>query len=118
MYASSNTEEELLVRWYQIGVYYPFFRGHAHLETKRREPWLFGEERTAYGWLVGNASGLLGTLGYASWLLCTSQWARLRVFRRASGLLDTPQVYWARLSVVGHTSGSLGAPHGCWAELR
>eukprot|EP01062_Namystynia_karyoxenos_P005529 TRINITY_DN11924_c1_g1_i1.p1 TRINITY_DN11924_c1_g1~~TRINITY_DN11924_c1_g1_i1.p1 ORF type:complete len:837 (+),score=314.87 TRINITY_DN11924_c1_g1_i1:99-2609(+) len=42
-----NPEEELLVRWYQIGAYYPFFRGHAHLETKRREPWLFGDERTA-----------------------------------------------------------------------
>ena len=31
---------------YQIGIYYPFFRGHAHLETKRREPWLFGDEYT------------------------------------------------------------------------
>ena len=27
-------------------IYYPFFRGHAHLETKRREPWLFGDEYT------------------------------------------------------------------------
>eukprot|EP01060_Flectonema_neradi_P029712 TRINITY_DN4164_c2_g1_i3.p1 TRINITY_DN4164_c2_g1~~TRINITY_DN4164_c2_g1_i3.p1 ORF type:complete len:759 (+),score=122.02 TRINITY_DN4164_c2_g1_i3:47-2323(+) len=42
-----NPEEELLIRWYQFGAYYPFFRGHAHLETKRREPWLFGEETTA-----------------------------------------------------------------------
>lgn len=33
-------------RWYQLGAYYPFFRGHAHLETQRREPWLFGEEST------------------------------------------------------------------------
>lgn len=30
----------------QLGTYYPFFRGHAHLETKRREPWLFGEPHT------------------------------------------------------------------------
>jgi alpha 1,3-glucosidase len=29
-----------------LGIYYPFFRGHAHLETQRREPWLFGEETT------------------------------------------------------------------------
>jgi alpha 1,3-glucosidase len=29
-----------------VGQYYPFFRGHAHLETARREPWLFGEEAT------------------------------------------------------------------------
>ena len=41
-----NPDPELLIRWYQIATYYPFFRGHAHLETKRREPWLFGEEKT------------------------------------------------------------------------
>lgn len=37
-----NPETDLLVRWYQLGAYYPFFRGHAHHDTKRREPWLFG----------------------------------------------------------------------------
>ena len=31
---------ELLARWYQLGVFYPFFRGHAHHDTRRREPWL------------------------------------------------------------------------------
>ncbi|XP_009364181.1 probable glucan 1,3-alpha-glucosidase [Pyrus x bretschneideri] len=41
-----NPEPELLVRWYQLGAYYPFFRGHAHHDTKRREPWLFGEKNT------------------------------------------------------------------------
>jgi len=34
------------VRWYQAGVFTPFFRGHAHLDTRRREPWLFGESNT------------------------------------------------------------------------
>ncbi|KAL4181822.1 hypothetical protein AMTRI_Chr12g239380 [Amborella trichopoda] len=42
-----NPEPELLVRWYQLGAYYPFFRGHAHHDTRRREPWLFGEKNTA-----------------------------------------------------------------------
>lgn len=37
-----NPDPELLTRWYQLGAYYPFFRGHAHLDTRRREPWLFG----------------------------------------------------------------------------
>jgi mannosyl-oligosaccharide alpha-1,3-glucosidase len=41
-----NPEPELLVRWYQTAAWHPFFRGHAHLETKRREPWLFGEDNT------------------------------------------------------------------------
>ncbi|XP_061013458.1 neutral alpha-glucosidase C isoform X2 [Dama dama] len=41
-----DPEAELLVRWYQAGAYQPFFRGHATMKTKRREPWLFGEEHT------------------------------------------------------------------------
>lgn len=32
---------DLLVRWYQIGCFHPFFRGHSAKSTKRREPWLF-----------------------------------------------------------------------------
>ncbi|KAK9458254.1 glycosyl hydrolases family 31-domain-containing protein [Dipodascopsis uninucleata] len=39
---------ELATRWYQAGAFYPFFRGHAHIESKRREPWLFGEPYTSY----------------------------------------------------------------------
>jgi len=41
-----NPETELLVRWYQAAAFTPFFRGHAHLDTRRREPWLFGEDNT------------------------------------------------------------------------
>lgn len=43
-----NPDPELLTRWYQLATYYPFFRAHAHLDTKRREPWLFGEPYTSY----------------------------------------------------------------------
>ncbi|XP_064421172.1 neutral alpha-glucosidase C [Latimeria chalumnae] len=39
-----DPDPELLVRWYQAGAYQPFFRGHACSGTKRREPWLLGEE--------------------------------------------------------------------------
>lgn len=38
---------ELFKRWHQLGIWYPFYRAHAHLETKRREPWTFGDEVTA-----------------------------------------------------------------------
>mmetsp|Transcript_1229 Transcript_1229/g.2479 ORF Transcript_1229/g.2479 Transcript_1229/m.2479 type:complete len:1054 (-) Transcript_1229:66-3227(-) len=39
-----NTDAELMTRWMQAGAYTPFFRGHAHHDAKRREPWMFGEE--------------------------------------------------------------------------
>lgn len=38
-----NPSKELLTRWYQAGAFYPFFRAHAHIEAKRREPYLAGE---------------------------------------------------------------------------
>ncbi|KDQ56418.1 glycoside hydrolase family 31 protein [Jaapia argillacea MUCL 33604] len=38
-----NPEPEMLVRWYQVGAFNPFFRAHAHLDTKRREPFLLDE---------------------------------------------------------------------------
>lgn len=38
-----DPDAELFTRWYQAGAFQPFFRGHAHLDTKRREPWVFGE---------------------------------------------------------------------------
>ena len=34
----------LYKRWYQSGIFYPFFRGHSHESTLRREIWLFSEE--------------------------------------------------------------------------
>ncbi|BFZ59983.1 glucosidase II [Saitoella coloradoensis] len=43
-----NPSPELLARWYQVGAFYPFFRAHAHIDTKRREPWLAGEPWTGY----------------------------------------------------------------------
>lgn len=39
-----NPEPELFERWYQVGAFQPFFRSHAHIDTKRREPWLFPED--------------------------------------------------------------------------
>jgi alpha 1,3-glucosidase len=38
-----NPDKELLTRWYQTGIFYPFFRAHAHIDSRRREPYLAGE---------------------------------------------------------------------------
>jgi Glycosyl hydrolases family 31 len=38
-----NPGPEMLVRWYHIGAFSPFFRAHAHIDTKRREPFLLDE---------------------------------------------------------------------------
>lgn len=41
-----NPSKELLTRWYQTGIWYPFFRAHAHIDSRRREPWVPGEPYT------------------------------------------------------------------------
>lgn len=43
-----DPDTELLLRWYQAAAFHPFFRGHGHIDTKRREPWLFGEPWTSH----------------------------------------------------------------------
>ncbi|KAL2754869.1 glycoside hydrolase family 31 protein [Sodiomyces alcalophilus JCM 7366] len=38
-----NPESDLLTRWYQAGAFFPFFRAHAHIDARRREPYLLSE---------------------------------------------------------------------------
>ena len=38
-----NPDPELMMRWYQAAAFQPFYRAHAHIDTKRREPWLVPE---------------------------------------------------------------------------
>ncbi|MEF2968909.1 TIM-barrel domain-containing protein [Paenibacillus sp. M1] len=35
---------ELLARWTQLGALTPFFRNHSAIDTRKQEPWSFGEE--------------------------------------------------------------------------
>jgi len=39
-----NCDAELLMRWYQTGIFYPFFRNHCALGQHAQEPWAFGPE--------------------------------------------------------------------------
>ncbi len=47
-----DPDEELLIRWYQAAVFYPFFRGHSTINTRRREPWLYSSQAEK---LIGDA---------------------------------------------------------------
>ncbi|GAF09497.1 glycoside hydrolase family 31 protein [Paenibacillus pini] len=39
-----HTSAELLVRWTQMGVFFPYCRNHSSIDTMRQEPWSFGVE--------------------------------------------------------------------------
>ncbi|MHA1213317.1 MAG: glycoside hydrolase family 31 protein, partial [Candidatus Heimdallarchaeota archaeon] len=39
-----NCTPELLTRWYQTGIFYPYCRNHSAKGTADQEPWAFGEE--------------------------------------------------------------------------
>ncbi|KAI5480797.1 glycoside hydrolase family 31 protein [Pseudohyphozyma bogoriensis] len=43
-----NPSIEMMVRWYQVGAFSPFFRAHGHIDTKRREPYLFDQPHQGY----------------------------------------------------------------------
>ena len=47
-----NPDGSLFVRWYQAGAWQPFFRSHAHIDTKRREPWLYSKVCMTFSILV------------------------------------------------------------------
>lgn len=41
-----NPDTELFTRWNQAAMWLPFVRQHSHIETRRREPWLFTDHTT------------------------------------------------------------------------
>jgi alpha-glucosidase len=39
---AGDSSPELLVRWYETGIFYPFFRNHCRMGDRAQEPWTFG----------------------------------------------------------------------------
>ena len=42
-----DTSSELLIRWTQMGAFFPYCRNHSAIGTVRQEPWSFGEKAEA-----------------------------------------------------------------------
>ncbi|MEZ4491491.1 MAG: glycoside hydrolase family 31 protein [Cyanobacteriota/Melainabacteria group bacterium] len=42
-----NCSAELLTRWYELGIFYPFFRNHSSMLGVVQEPWVFGDKTEA-----------------------------------------------------------------------
>lgn len=38
-----DANEELFIRWNQVGTFLPIFRNHSNMYTRRQEPWAFGK---------------------------------------------------------------------------
>ncbi len=45
---AGNPTPELFTRWFELGAYLPFCRGHGHKHDCRKEPWSFGPEAEAH----------------------------------------------------------------------
>ncbi len=43
-----DADGELLVRWYQVAIFYPFFRNHCALGRRPHEPWALGPATEAH----------------------------------------------------------------------
>ena len=43
-----DPDPELFVRWFELGAYLPFCRGHSERSACRKEPWAFGPEAEAH----------------------------------------------------------------------
>ena len=43
---NADVTKQLLIRWIEAGVLYPFLRNHASIDTTRQEPYAFDEETT------------------------------------------------------------------------
>lgn len=39
-----NATSELLIRWTEMGIFFPFFRNHSALNTRHQEPWAFDKK--------------------------------------------------------------------------
>jgi alpha-glucosidase len=41
---SHHASGELVARWTQMGAFFPFFRNHTMIDSRRQEPWMFGDQ--------------------------------------------------------------------------
>ena len=125
-----DPDAELLTRWYQAAAYQPFFRGHAHIETKRREPWLFGDPYTAHIKAAIKARYTLLPYIYTLFYHAATTgvpvmrplWAEFpqdeSTFAMDSEFLLGPALLIAPVSSAGAQSVSVYLPTGTWFDYH
>lgn len=93
---------ELYTRWYQAAAFHPFLRSHAHIDTPKREPWMYeAKYLEAIRWviilLVFFIIKILPMLKAHAFLL----------FREALRIRYSMLPYWYTLFAVSETDASL-----------
>ncbi|MEM1448035.1 MAG: glycoside hydrolase family 31 protein [Planctomycetota bacterium] len=127
---SGAPDEELFVRWFELGAFLPFCRGHAEKGTPRKEPWVFGAEATGHVRaalerrmrLVPTLASLLALAHETGIPVCRPVWfadpadARLRsiddAFLVGGDLLVAPVVH------AGERTRSVELAAGGWYRLE
>ena len=127
---SEDVTGELLVRWYQVGCFYPFFRNHSRMNTTRQEPWLFGPEcEEAIRTAVRLRYRLLRYFYSLAWLASQTGQPILRPLvmeftdDHATYSLDTQFLVGSHIMVApileeGATSREVYFPEGTWYSFE
>jgi len=126
---SGDCEGELLARWTQVGALTPFFRNHSAFDTRRQEPWAFGEpyESICRRW-IELRTRLLPYLYTAAWQASQTGLPMMRPLslaypddRRTYSLDDQfllgDSLLAAPVGRPGHTSRRVYLPGGPWYDF-
>jgi alpha-glucosidase len=125
---SHHASGELVARWTQMGAFFPFCRNHSVIESRRQEPWMFGEQVEAicreYIGLRYRLMPYLYSLFYEAHVIGLPILRSLimeypedrNVFNICDQFLFGPSVLVAPIYRPGVTSRSVYLPEGVWYD--
>jgi len=125
-----DPDAELFTRWFQAGAYQPFFRGHAHHDSKRREPWTFDEATTLRLREIAKQRYQLLAYWYTTFYEAETTgmptmrplWVEfpqdVRTFDMDKQFMSGPALMAKPVSTQGATSASVYFPSGLWYDVH